>query len=97
MADADPAVILAAKRAAIEALPAVLDDMGCTWERADEAGRAAADAGLSLVGALEAVLKHHRPDNGPVPHCTGCTMRWECPTYRAITAKLTGKEAGDGG
>ena len=48
----------------------------------------------SLVAALEAVLEHHRPDSGPVPHCIGCGMRSPCPDIQAITAALTRKEAG---
>jgi hypothetical protein len=48
----------------------------------------------SLLTALEAVLKlHHRKQ---LPICETCRVRWPCPEYRAITAALTGKEAGDG-
>jgi hypothetical protein len=60
-------------------------------------------AALVLAGALEAVLKLHQPDDrGAGACCKGCAThvtftRWPCLTVQAITAKLTGKEAGDGG
>jgi hypothetical protein len=46
-----------------------------------------------LLAAVEAVLKlHYRKQ---VPVCETCRVRWPCPTVGAITAALTGKEAGD--
>jgi hypothetical protein len=51
-----------------------------------------------LVAAVEAVLKEHQPVNRGddlEPICGTCHRGfWPCPTYRAITAALTGEEPG---
>jgi hypothetical protein len=51
-----------------------------------------------LLAAVEAALKHHErierhPDLSPVCGCSRVT--WPCPEVAAITAALTGQEAGD--
>lgn len=51
-----------------------------------------------LLAAVEAALKVHQPvDRGTGAQCKGCAThvtftRWPCPTYRAITAALTGAD-----
>jgi hypothetical protein len=51
-----------------------------------------------LVAAVEAVLKEHQPVNrgeGLEPICSTCHRGfWPCPTVQAITAALSGEEAG---
>ena len=46
--------------------------------------------------ALEAVLKLHVPIPDGPDWCRECGHSFPCWTRRAITAELTGKEAGDG-
>jgi len=53
--------------------------------------------GTALLAAVEAVLALHRPgfemcvDAVWCCHC-GVSVVWPCPTYRAISAALTGKD-----
>jgi hypothetical protein len=55
---------------------------------------------LSLLAAVEAVLKEHQPvdrGGGLKPICGTCHRGfWPCPTYQAIAAALAAQEAGDG-
>ena len=47
------------------------------------------------VAAVEAVLELHRPARDDPAWCDGCGLSWTCPTVRAITRELTGKEGSD--
>ena len=49
---------------------------------------------LRLLAALRAVLELHRPV-GEGCAAGGCTWSWPCPTYRAVSSSLAGKEKND--
>ena len=95
-ADPDTAAILAG----IKERQALASDASLGFSRMEERHAALIKVGYedapALLGAVEAVLALHRPDHHKVRMCDLCQFgEWPCPTYRAISAALTGTESTD--